>query len=134
MSIFTEFATINTSGADDGERIALRDLEGSVVVMVPEEYIAAIDTQNGTTWKVRVTIHDISGQRSYADQLVFARVMVNGLKDKIGQQVLGVVGKGASKPGKSARWVLNSATEAQATAASEYMVEGLVMRMDWHTR
>ena len=123
MSIFTEFSTINSTGNDDGERIALRDLEGSVVVMVPEEYVAAVETINGTSDAVRVTIHDISGQKTYADQLVFARVMVNGLKDKIGQQVLGVVGKGTSKPGKSAPWVLNSATEAQATAASEYMVK-----------
>ena len=123
MSIFTEFETLESTGAGDGERIALRDLEGSVVVMVAKEYVAAIETANGTTDAVRVTIHDISGQRTYADQLVFARVMVNGLKEKIGQQVLGVVGKGASKPGKSAPWVLNSATEAQATAASEYMAK-----------
>lgn len=123
MSIFTEFATIDSSGVDSGERIALRDLENSVVVMVPEEYVAAVETINGTSDAVRVTIHDISGQKTYADQLVFARVMVNGLKGRIGEKVLGVVGKGASKPGKSAPWVLNSATEAQATAASEYMAK-----------
>jgi hypothetical protein len=121
-SIFdVQFATLESTGAGDGERIALRDLEGSVVVMVAEEYIAAIDTQNGTTDAVRVTIHDVSGKRTYKDQLIFARVMVNGLKDKISVPVLGVVGKGASKAGKSAPWVLNSATEAQRTAAAEYM-------------
>ncbi len=121
MSIFTEFSTIDSTGAGDGERIALRDLEGSVVVMVPEEYVAAVETINGTSDAVRVTIHNISGQKTYADQLLFARVIVNGLKGRIGEKVLGVVGKGASKPGKSAPWVINSATEAQAQAASEYM-------------
>lgn len=121
-SIFdVQFATLESTGAGDGERIALRDLEGSCVVMVAEEYVANIDTQNGPSDAVRVTIHDISGKRTYKDQLIFARVMVNGLKDKIGTPVLGVVGKGASKAGKSAPWVLTTATEAQRTAASEYM-------------
>ena len=121
-SIFdVEFATLESTGAGDGERIALRDLEGSVVVMVAQEYVAAIETANGTTDAVNVTIHDITGGRTYKDQLIFARVMVNGLKDKIGTPVLGVVGKGAAKAGKSSPWVLHSATEAQRTAAAEYM-------------
>jgi hypothetical protein len=127
MSIFTEFATLDSTGAGDGERVALRDLEGSVVVMVPLEYIPVVETANGPSDCVRVDIHDISGKRSYRDQLVFARVIVNGLKSKVTPegvddiQVLGVVGKGASKAGKSSPWILTSATEAQATAASEYM-------------
>ncbi len=121
-SIFDmEFASLESTGAGDGERIALRDLEGSVVVMVAKEYVAAIETANGTTDAVNVDINDISGGRSYKDQLVFARVLVNGLKGKIGVPVLGVVGKGAAKAGKSSPWVLHSATEAQRTAAAEYM-------------
>ena len=53
--------------------------------------------------------------------------MVNGLKTKVTPEdvddipVLGVVGKGASKSGKSSPWILTSATEAQRTAAAEYM-------------
>ena len=123
MSIFTEFETLDSTGASDGERIALRDLEGSVVVMVAKEYVAAIETANGTSDAISVTIHDVSGGRTYEQQLIFARVLVNGLKNKIGIPVLGVVGKGTAKAGKSSPWVLHSATEAQATAGSEYMAK-----------
>jgi len=121
MSIFdVQFQTLGDAAGSD-ERIGLKDLEGSVTVMVAEEYVASIDTQNGTTDAVRVTIHDISGKHTYKDQLIFARVLVNGLKDKIGVPVLGIVGKGTAKAGKSAPWVLHQATEAQKTAAAEYM-------------
>ena len=121
MSIFdVQFQTLGDSAGSE-ERIGLKDLENSVTVMVAEEYVASIETANGVTDAVRVTIHDISGGRTYKDQLIFARVLVNGLKDKIGVPVLGVVGKGTAKAGKSAPWVLHSATEAQKTAAADYM-------------
>ncbi len=122
LSIFdVKFDTLDSGGSTDGERIALRDLEGSVVVMVAAEYVASIDTQNGTTDAVRVTIHDISGSKTYEDQLIFARVIVNGLKEKVGTPVLGIVSKGKAKPGKSSPWILTTATEAQKAAAAEYM-------------
>jgi len=124
MSIFdVQFQTLGSTGDDNGERIALRELEGSVVVMVAEEYVASIDTQNGNTDAIRVTIHDITGSKTYKDQLVFARVIVNGLKDKIGSPVLGVVSKGVAKAGKSSPWVLTTATEAQKAAAADYMAK-----------
>ena len=124
MSIFdVQFQTLGSTSDDNGERIALRELEGSVVVMVAEEYVASIDTQNGTTDAIRVTIHDITGSKTYKDQLVFARVIVNGLKDKIGSPVLGVVSKGVAKAGKSSPWVLTTATEAQKAAAADYMAK-----------
>ena len=124
MSIFdVQFQTLGSTSDDNGERIALRELEGSVVVRVAEEYVASIDTQNGTTDAIRVTIHDITSSKTYKDQLVFSRVIVNGLKYKIGAPVLGVVSKGAAKPGKSSPWVLTTATEAQKTAAADYMAK-----------
>ena len=124
MSIFdVQFQTLGSTGDDNGERIALRELEGSVVVMVAEEYVASIDTQNGNTDAIRVTIHDITGSKTYKDQLVFARVIVNGLKEKIGAPVLGVVSKGTAKAGKSSPWVLVTATEAQKAAAADYMAK-----------
>ena len=124
MSIFdVQFQTLGSTGDDNGERIALRELEGSVVVMVAEEYVASIDTQNGNTDAIRVTIHDITGSKTYKDQLVFARVIVNGLKEKIGAPVLGVVSKGNAKAGKSSPWVLTTATEAQKAAAADYMAK-----------
>jgi hypothetical protein len=124
MSIFdVQFQTLGEPSAGDGERVSLRDLEGSVVVMIAEEYIASLETANGVTDCVKCKIHDITSSKTYEDQLIFARVIVNGLKDKIGSPVLGVVSKGAAKPGKSSPWVLTTATEAQKAAAADYMAK-----------
>ena len=124
MSIFdVQFQTLGEPSAGDGERVSLRDLEGSVVVMIAEEYIASLETANGVTDCVKCKIHDITSSKTYEDQLIFARVIVNGLKDKIGSPVLGVVSKGTAKPGKSSPWILTTATEAQKVAASDYMAK-----------
>ena len=124
MSIFdVQFQTLGEPSAGDGERVSLRDLEGSVVVLIAEEYIASLETANGVTDCVKCKIHDITSSKTYEDQLIFARVIVNGLKDKIGSPVLGVVSKGAAKAGKSAPWVLMTATEAQKAAAADYMAK-----------
>ena len=103
------------------DRVALRDLVGHTVVMVATEYVAMIETSNGNTDALSVHIHDITKQRSHYNQLVFARVIVNGLKDKIGAPVLGVVARGKAKPGKSSPWVLEAATEGRKTRAARYM-------------
>ncbi len=122
LSIFdVKFDTLGEPSAGDGERVSLRDLEGSVVVMIAEEYVASLETANGVTDCVKCKIHDITSSKTYDDQLIFARVIVNGLKEKIGTPVLGIVSKGKAKPGKSSPWILTTATEAQRTAAAEYM-------------
>ena len=46
--------------------------------------------------------------------------MVAGLKDKVGQRVLGVVGRGNAKAGKSAPWVLFAANDTQKEAAKNF--------------
>ena len=120
-SIFdVEFASFDSSG-DSDERIKLADLDGSVVVMEPVEYVPSIETMHGVTDAVKVTIQDVSGQRTYKDQLLFQRAMVAGLKDKVGQRVLGVVGRGNAKAGKSAPWVLFAANDTQKEAAKNFL-------------
>ena len=120
-SIFdVEFASFSSTG-DSDERIKLADLEGSVVVMEPTEYVPSIETMHGVTDAVKATIHDVSGSRTYKDQLLFQRAMVSGLKDKVGQRVLGVVGRGNAKAGKSAPWVLHVVNESQKEAAKNYL-------------
>ncbi len=120
-SVFdVDFASFDTSG-DFDERIKLSDLEGSMVVMEPLEYVASIETMHGVTDAVKANIHDVTGGRTYKEQLCFQRAIVAGLKGKIGQFVPGVVGKGVAKPGRSAPWVLHSPTEAQSQAAKDYL-------------
>ncbi len=115
-----EFASFDSAGGSD-ERIKLSELEGSVVVMEPSEYVESIETMHGVSDAIKTTIHNVSGGRTYADQLLFQRAMVAGLKGKIGQRVLGVVGRGNAKAGKSAPWVLHVANESQKAAAADYL-------------
>jgi len=103
------------------EKVKIADLEGHTVVIVPNEYVAAIETVHGTSDAVNATIHDIDGGKTYESQLIFNKVLVSGLKDKIGKRVLGVVGKGSAKAGRSAPWILVVANEEQTQAAAEYL-------------
>jgi len=115
------FEAFDSSGGGASEKVKISDLEGHTVVIVPAEYVASIETVHGNSDAVNATIHDVDGGKTYESQLIFNRVLVNGLKDKIGSRVLGVVGKGTQKAGKSAPWVLHVASEDQTKAAAEYL-------------
>jgi len=115
------FESFDASGGGSSEKVKIADLNGHTVVIVPNEYIANIETVHGSSDAVNATIHDIDGGKTYESQLIFNRVLVNGLKEKVGKRVLGVVGKGNAKAGKSAPWVLLVANEEQTQAAAEYL-------------
>jgi hypothetical protein len=72
---------------------------------------------------VRVTLHDVTDSATFNDVLWFPKVLVGSLKGRIGQKVLGVLGKGTAKPGQSAPWILiDASTEPDAvTAATAYL-------------
>jgi len=114
------FEQFDASGGGS-EKVKIADLEGRTVVIIPNEYIANIETVHGSSDAVNATIHDIDGGVTYESQLIFNRVLVSGLKDKIGKRVLGVVGKGSAKAGKSQPWILVVANEEQTQAAAEYL-------------
>lgn len=115
MSI--EFAAPAAGGS--GDSLAPADVEGHVLVVEPQEYVASITTSFGGKDAIRVNVHDITTQTSHADVLWFPGGLIGALKGQIGKRVLGVMTKGTAKPGQAAPWLLQDAsTSAPAVAAA----------------
>jgi hypothetical protein len=119
MSI--EFAAPGTGGS--GDTLAPADVEGHVLVVEPQEYIASMATTFGDKDAIRVTVHDISAQNTATDVLWFPGGLIGALKGRIGQRVLGVMSRGTAKAGQSAPWILVDASgnEAAVKAATAYL-------------
>ena len=119
MSI--EFASPGTGGS--GDTLAPADVEGHVLVVEPQEYIASMATTFGDKDAIRVTVHDISAQNTAHDVLWFPGGLIGALKGRIGQRVLGVMSRGTAKAGQSAPWILVDASgnEAAVKAATAYL-------------
>ena len=117
MSMFTAPA------AGGGSDVRPADLEGHLLIVEPLVYCESIPTSMGDKDAVRVTLHDVTESATFNDVLWFPKVLVGSLKGRIGQKVLGVLGKGTAKPGQSAPWILiDASTEADAvTAATAYL-------------
>ena len=109
--------------AGGGSDVRPADLEGHLLIVEPLEYCEYIPTSMGDKDAVRVTLHDVTDSATFNDVLWFPKVLVGSLKGRIGQKVLGVLGKGTAKPGQSAPWILiDASTEADAvTAATAYL-------------
>jgi hypothetical protein len=119
MSI--DFASPGTGGS--GDTLAPADVEGHVLVVEPLEYVASITTAFGEKDAIRATVHDITTQSTAHDVLWFPGGLIGALKGRVGQRVLGVMGKGQAKAGQSAPWVLIDASgnEAAVKAATAYL-------------
>ena len=109
--------------AGGGSDVRPADLEGHLLIVEPLEYCESIPTSMGDKDAVRVTLHDVTDSATFNDVLWFPKVLVGSLKGRIGQKVLGVLGKGTAKPGQSAPWILiDASTEDDAvTAATAYL-------------
>lgn len=110
----TEFAApASATGIDWNE------LNGHLIVVEVESHETGIVTANGERDAIRATVHDIDGQQTDEDVLIFPKVLVSNLRPRIGQKVLGRVGQGVAKPGQNAPWILTDASaDPQAAAAA----------------
>ena len=114
-----EFASPNTGGAG----VKPADIEGHLLVIEPQEVIIEMQTSMGAADAVRCTVHDLTDQETSSDVLFFSRALVSSLRNRIGQRVLGTMGKGTAKPGQSAPWIIEDATSDPAAVkqATEYL-------------
>lgn len=100
------------------------EVENHLLVVEPQEYIVSMSTQMGDSDAVRCTVHDITAGTTHEEVLWFSTVLVSSLRTRIGQKVLGVMGKGAAKPGQTAPWVLQDASgELKAVEAARTYLE-----------
>ena len=114
-----QFAAPSTSGST----LKPAEVEGHLLVVEPIEYIENMSTNMGPTDAIRVNVHDITDQDTHTEVLWFPTMLVGSLKRMIGQQVLGVMGKGTAKAGQSAPWLLvdASSTSEAVEAATTYL-------------
>lgn len=108
----TEFAAPASAAAIDWN-----ELNGHLVIVEVESYETGIVTANGERDAIRATVHDVDGQQTDEDVLIFPKVLVSNLRPRVGQKVLGRIGQGVAKPGQNAPWILNDASGDEAAAA-----------------
>lgn len=108
----------STSGLD------LKELNGSLLLIEPISLETGIKTSLGDKDAVRANIAVLDGPSAGAehnDALVFPRVLIGQLRSRIGQKVLGRLGQGVARPGQSAPWVLQEATDADQKLGVEWL-------------
>lgn len=101
-----------------GATLKPAEIEGHLLVVVPEEFVAQMQTSMGTSDAIRVTVHDITTQTSTEGALWFNKVLVNSLKNMIGRQVLAMMGRGTAKAGQSAPYILIDASKSPEAVAA----------------
>lgn len=113
--------------ASSGEGLSAADVDGHILVCEPVEYVTEVVTVHGPKDAVRLTVHDITAGTTTEDCLWFGGYLVGALKGRIGQKVLGIMGKGTAKAGQSPPWVLTDlSTNEQAVAAATAYLTGAV--------
>jgi hypothetical protein len=107
-----------------GDRFAVADHVGSLVVIKVKGHEVGVETSAGTGDVIVADIDVVSGPDAgghYSDAWVFGKVLVGQLKRKVGRTILGRFGQGEKQPGKTPAWVLNPATEAETAEALAYL-------------
>jgi hypothetical protein len=110
-------------GSSDDDMPALGELLGVLLRIEVLESMPTMDTTYGPAAPVRVNVVALDGTNkgtAWDDQLLFPRVLVGQLKSSVGQVVLGRIGKGAAKSGKSAPWLLEAPTADDIAVAQRY--------------
>jgi hypothetical protein len=107
-----EFVAPGTAG--DGW--VAKDSLGHLLVIEVHSLETGIVTSLGERDAISATIHDIDDQTTYEDALIFPKVLIGSLKNRVGQKVLGTVGQGVAKPGQNPPYVLNDASGDPAAA------------------
>ena len=112
--------------SNDGANIKPADLLGHLLIITPVEYKTGIQTSLGETDAIEVNIVDLDTSEEHNSVLFFNVALKSALKPNIGKQVLARMGQGAAKPGKSAPWVLVTATDdpAAVAKATSYIAGG----------
>ena len=109
-----------------GDKIDLRAVNGSLLYITVKGVQRDIVTDFGTTDAVSCDVAILDGEQKgtvLEDTLIFPKVLQSQLAQSAGSAdpvVVGRLGQGLAKPGKSAPWVLNTPTEADLAIATKY--------------
>ncbi len=105
-----------------GDGIKWADHLGHLLLIDVLEEVAEIKTSFGDTTAIRanVTVLD-GGDGTYDDTLIFPKVLQSQLRRSVGAKVLGRLSQGTAKPGQSAPWMLQAASEEDTAKAEAWV-------------
>lgn len=104
--------------------IKWEDYKNSLLLIDVKAHETGIKTTFGDSDAVRADITVLDGEHAgetYNDTLVFPKVLQSQLRPNVGKKVLGRLGQGVAKPGQSAPWLLNDATDDDKTVARKHI-------------
>ena len=110
----------------DGDRLVLADVNGALLHITVLEIVHDIETAFGLSDAIQVDIAVLDGPHKGEELekvLIFPRVLQSQLSKFAGTVdpvVLGRLGQGEAKPGKSAPWVLKEATPGDIAIGEKY--------------
>ena len=119
------FASIPTSS---GGGVKPADLANHLLIIEPHSYKTGIPTSLGDAEAVEVTINDLDTNETHTDVLLFNPGLRGPLSKLIGKQCLARIVQGtSSKPGHTAPWILQDATnnKADVDRATAFLASGL---------
>ncbi len=119
----TNYAMPASPGTSEDSLPPLAELLGVLLRIEVLEAVASMETSFGPASPVRANVVALDGANkgtAWGDSLIFPRVLVSQLKPSVGQVVLGRLGKGSAKPGKSAPWLLEAPTGDDIAVAQRY--------------
>lgn len=114
------------SAAPPSGGITWEDQKGKLLVVEPLSVETAIKTAFGESDAVKANVHVITGpgeSEDYLDCLVFPKVLIGQLRNRLGSRVVGRLNTGQAKPGQSAPWLLDEATEDDLQKAREWLAK-----------
>ena len=120
-----------TAPAEGGGGWNPSESSGHLLILEPDTLEKGIPTSFGDKEASRGTVHDVDAQETFEDTLIFPRVLIGSLKQRLGERVLARLSTGTAKPGQKPPWTLDDASAdtaavAKATAyLNSYLSEGM---------
>ncbi len=111
---------------NDGDKLDLKAINGALLHITVKDIVRDIPTVHGISDAVSadVVVLDGTGKGdTYEDTLIFPKVLRSVLGQVVGTAdpvVIGRLGQGEAKPGKSAPWVLQVPTAEDFEVAKRY--------------
>ena len=109
-----------------GDKMDLKTLNGALLYISVNGLKRDIVSDFGTSDAIQADVAVLDGEHkatTFTDTLIFPKVLVSQLSKSVGAAdpvVVGRLGQGLAKPGKSAPWVLNEPTAADIEVATKY--------------
>lgn len=118
----------NFSQPASGSKFKPADYQGKLLLVWPTEYRTGIKTDYGDSDAIAARVVVLDGDSGYEEHdnvLFFQAALIGTLKPSVGNKkpVLGRLGRGTSKPGQSAPFILTPFTEQDAQAARAYFAQ-----------